>query len=106
MARRYPLVIPASSSRWMRPPTAGPAYHHAGPAAAVLPFAVLARPGGGGLRIARGAVIFARWRRAWRYFQAIGGAERRTALLLGIVLAARNACFYLAMDGLPLATVG
>src|SRR3981081_677984 len=64
-------------------------FHYLGPAFAVLLFAAIAPLGVAWLRIASAAIVFALWRRPWRYFRALGAAERRTVLLLGIVLAAR-----------------
>jgi inner membrane transporter RhtA len=81
-------------------------FHYLGPAFAVLLFAEIAPLGVAWLRIASAAVIFAVWRRPWRYYRALGGAERRAVIMLGIVLAAMNACFYIAIDRLPLGTVG
>jgi inner membrane transporter RhtA len=81
-------------------------FHYLGPAFAVLLFAEIAPLGVAWLRIAAAAVVFALWRRPWRYYRALGAADRRAVLMLGIVLAAMNACFYLAIDRLPLGTVG
>lgn len=81
-------------------------FHYLGPAFAVLLFARVAPLGVAWLRIASAALVFAAWRRPWRAFRAAGGAARRTVVLLGIVLAAMNICFYLAIDRLPLGTVG
>ena len=106
-----PLARPSSLSIAERVPPqlffiVSAVFHYLGPAFAVLLFAQIAPLGVAWLRIASAAVIFALWRRPWRYFHAIGAAERRTVLLLGIVLVAMNACFYLAIDRLPLGTVG
>jgi inner membrane transporter RhtA len=49
--------------------------------------------------------VFALWRLPWRTLRSV---DRRTVGLVisfGIVLAVMNACFYLALDRLPLATV-
>lgn len=81
-------------------------FHYLGPAFAVLLFARLEPLGVAWLRIASAAVIFALWRRPWRFFALLSGADRRTVTALGIVLALMNATFYLAIDRLPLATVG
>src|SRR6185312_5866840 len=81
-------------------------FHYLGPSLAVLLFARLDVLGVAWLRIATAAVVFALWRRPWRYYRALGAADRRAVLMLGIVLAAMNACFYLAIDRLPLGTVG
>jgi inner membrane transporter RhtA len=81
-------------------------FHYLGPAFAVLLFAQIPPLGVAWLRIASAAAVFALWRRPWRYYRAQGRAARRTVLMLGVVLALMNACFYLAIDRLPLATVG
>jgi inner membrane transporter RhtA len=51
------------------------------------------------LRIASAALIFAAWRRPWRFLRG------RLLLSWGLVLAVMNCCFYLAIDRLPLGTV-
>jgi inner membrane transporter RhtA len=51
-------------------------------------------------------VIFAIWQRQWRSFRALNELERRIVIALGIVLAAMNVVFYLALARVPLATVG
>ena len=81
-------------------------FHYLGPACAVLLFAQVAPLGVAWLRIASAAAVFALWRRPWRYFRRLGAADRRLVIALGVVLAAMNACFYLAIDRLPLGTVG
>lgn len=81
-------------------------FHYLGPAFAVLLFAHIEPLGVAWLRIASAAVIFAAWRRPWRYFSGLQSAARRNVLLLGSVLALMNICFYLAIDRLPLGTVG
>jgi inner membrane transporter RhtA len=81
-------------------------FHYLGPACAVLLFAAVAPRGVAWLRIASAAAVFALWRRPWRYYRALGRGDRRTVLMLGAVLAAMNSCFYLAIDRLPLGTVG
>jgi inner membrane transporter RhtA len=79
-------------------------FHYLGPAFAVLLFARVAPLGVAWLRIATAAAVYAAWRRPWR-----GALRDRRALptvaALGAVLAVMNACFYLAIDRLPLATV-
>ena len=57
------------------------------------------------LRIASAALVFALWRRPWRAFGRLDGEARRLLLAWGAVLAVMNACFYLAIDRLPLGTV-
>src|SRR5205814_3327714 len=56
-------------------------------------------------RIASAALIFAAWRRPWRTFPRARRETVRTLLGWGAVLAVMNACFYLAIDRLPLGTV-
>jgi inner membrane transporter RhtA len=74
-------------------------FHYLGPAFAVLLFARVDVLGVAWLRIASAALIFAAWRRPWRFM--------RDPLFLawGTVLALMNACFYTAIDRLPLGTV-
>jgi inner membrane transporter RhtA len=81
-------------------------FHYLGPAFAVLLFAHVAPLGVAWLRIASAAIIFAGWRRPWRYFAALPHDERRIVIALGLVLAAMNSCFYEAIARLPLGTVG
>jgi inner membrane transporter RhtA len=80
-------------------------FHYLGPAFAVLLFARVEPLGVAWLRIASAGAVFAVWRRPWR---ALKGSRRPVWVLicsLGAVLAAMNACFYLAIDRLPLGTV-
>jgi len=81
-------------------------FHYLGPALAVLLFAHVAALGVMWLRIAGAAVVFAVWRRPWRLAGRLDRSQRSTLLALGVVLAAMNAMFYLAIARLPLATVG
>jgi inner membrane transporter RhtA len=81
-------------------------FHYLGPAFAVLLFAHIEPLGVAWLRIASAAAVFALWRRPWRYYGSLQPAARRSVLLLGSVLALMNICFYLAIDRLPLGTVG
>jgi inner membrane transporter RhtA len=74
-------------------------FHYLGPAFAVLLFARVEPLGVAWLRIASAAVVFAVWRRPWRLLR------NRTVIAMGLVLAAMNPCFYLAIDRLPLGTV-
>ena len=76
-------------------------FHYLGPAFAVLLFARVDVLGVAWLRIASAALIFALWRRPWR---SVRGAWR-LLITWGVVLAAMNSCFYLAIDRLPLGTV-
>jgi inner membrane transporter RhtA len=80
-------------------------FHYLGPAFAVLLFARVEPVGVAWLRIASAGLVFALWRRPWR---TLRGADRATPRLLaglGVVLAVMNACFYVAIDRLPLGTV-
>lgn len=93
-------------------------FHYLGPSLAVLLFARLDVLGVAWLRIASAAVAFGVWRRPWRLFRrppdpldpldplGPGQDSRRTLLALGGVLAVMNSAFYLAVDRLPLSTVG
>jgi inner membrane transporter RhtA len=80
-------------------------FHYLGPAFAVLLFARVDVLGVAWLRIASAAVLFAVWRRPWRALRTVDRAGRRLVLGWGAVLAAMNACFYVAIDRLPLGTV-
>jgi inner membrane transporter RhtA len=80
-------------------------FHYLGPAFAVLLFARVDVLGVAWLRIASAALVFALWRRPWRAFARLDHAGRRLLLAWGAVLAVMNACFYVAIDRLPLGTV-
>src|SRR4051794_7526216 len=80
-------------------------FHYLGPAFAVLLFARVDVLGVAWLRIASAGLIFALWRRPWRTFARLGQGGRRLLVAWGVVLAAMNACFYIAIDRLPLGTV-
>jgi inner membrane transporter RhtA len=77
-------------------------FHYLGPAFAVLLFEQVDVLGVAWLRIASAALVFGLWRRPWRLL----GPPRPALLAFGCVLAAMNACFYLAIVRLPLGTVG
>src|SRR5579871_1539050 len=81
-------------------------FHYLGPAFAVLLFTAVAPMGVAWLRIASAALVFALWRRPWRYFFKLEATARYTVLGLGLVLALMNVCFYLAIARLPLSSVG
>ena len=104
--------LPSTSSmlRFTPPPqlyfVASAIFHYLGPAFAVLLFARVEPLGVAWLRIASAALIFAVWRRPWRHFLQLTVAARWNIAGLGVVLGCMNACFYLAIDRLPLATVG
>ncbi len=74
-------------------------FHYLGPAFAVLLFTRVDVLGVAWLRIASAALIFALWRRPWRLL------SNPLVIAWGTVLALMNACFYTAIDRLPLATV-
>lgn len=76
-------------------------FHYLGPSFAVLVFARVEPLGVAWLRIASAAAVFALWRRPWQALRSGG----RPVWALGAVLAVMNACFYLAIDRLPLGTV-
>jgi inner membrane transporter RhtA len=80
-------------------------FHYLGPAFAVLLFARVDVLGVAWLRIATAALLFALWRRPWRAFAGLGPEGRRLLIAWGVTLAVMNACFYEAIDRLPLATV-
>ncbi len=80
-------------------------FHYLGPAFAVLLFARVDVLGVAWLRIASAALVFALWRRPWRAFAKLDMSGRRLLVAWGAVLAVMNACFYVAIDRLPLGTV-
>ena len=80
-------------------------FHYLGPAFAVLLFARVDVLGVAWLRIASAALVFALWRRPWRAFARLDREGRRLLVAWGAVLAVMNACFYAAIDRLPLGTV-
>lgn len=81
-------------------------FHYLGPAFAVLLFSRIDSLGVAWLRIASAALIFAVWRKPWRVLFAASNRERFLLLALGAVLGLMNSVFYLAIERLPLATVG
>jgi inner membrane transporter RhtA len=81
-------------------------FHYLGPSLAVLLFASVDVLGVAWLRIASAAAVFALWRRPWRAVAHLDRGGRWTLAWLGVVLAAMNSLFYLAVDRLPLSTVG
>ncbi|MER5392234.1 EamA family transporter [Saccharopolyspora sp. NPDC002686] len=81
-------------------------FHYLGPSLAVLLFAQVGPLGVTWLRIAAAAAMFAAWRRPWRLLRGMPRDQRWVLLGLGLVLAAMNTAFYLALARLPLATVG
>ena len=81
-------------------------FHYLGPSLAVLLFARLDVLGVAWLRVTTAAVVFALWRRPWRLARRLSPQDRRALLGLGALLAVMNSAFYLAVDRLPLSTVG
>ncbi len=81
-------------------------FHYLGPSFAVLLFRHVDVLGVVWLRIASAAAVFAIWRRLWRLLDRLQPRQRQTLVALGGVLAGMNTCFYLAIDRLPLGTVG
>jgi inner membrane transporter RhtA len=80
-------------------------FHYLGPSFAVLLFVRVDVLGVAWLRIASAAVVFAAWRRPWHTLRLLDGQAQRLLLALGAVFALMNACFYVSIDRLPLATV-
>jgi inner membrane transporter RhtA len=80
-------------------------FHYLGPAFAVLLFALVEPLGVAWLRIVTAAVVFALWRKPWRVLHTLDRPGLRTVVAMGVVLALMNACFYIAIDRLPLGTV-
>ena len=99
--------VPALATR--TPPQAyfvvSAVFHYLGPAFAVLLFARVDVLGVAWLRIATAALLFAAWRRPWREWGALDRGGRRLLVAWGVTLAVMNACFYMAIDRLPLGTV-
>jgi inner membrane transporter RhtA len=81
-------------------------FHYLGPSLAVLLFTHVGPLGVAWLRIASAAVVFLIWRRPIGVLRAADWRRRRLFLALGLLLAAMNSLFYLAIDRLPLSTVG
>lgn len=106
--RKWQHVIPRQLAQ-RTPPEAyfvGSAlFHYLGPAFAVLLFTRVEPLGVAWLRIVTAAVIFALWRQPWRALSRADASGRRLVLALGAVFAVMNACFYVAIDALPLGTV-
>ncbi|MGH3500777.1 MAG: EamA family transporter [Nocardioidaceae bacterium] len=86
--------------------TVSAVFHYLGPSLAVLLFAHVAVVGVAWLRLASAAAVFAVWRRPWRLLGRLTWSQLRTLVGLGVVLAVMNSVFYLAVDRLPLSTVG
>jgi inner membrane transporter RhtA len=80
-------------------------FHSLGPSLAVLLFPVVGVLGVAWLRIASAALVFALFSRPVRLFKSLGRKDRRLLIAFGVVLAAMNCCFYLALDRLPISLV-
>lgn len=103
-------AIPARTNRVASvPPQAyfvgSAVFHYLGPSFAVLLFARVDVLGVAWLRIASAALIFALWRRPWRKFLELDRNGQALIVALGAAFAVMNACFYISIDRLPLATV-
>ena len=79
-------------------------FHYLGPSLAVLLFVHVAALGVAWLRIASAAVVFAALAPPVAHLARRQPRQRLVSLALGVVLAAMNSLFYLAVDRLPLAT--
>ena len=80
-------------------------FHYLGPAFAVLLFTRVDLLGVAWIRIASAALVFAAWKRPWRQFGRLRGADMTLVVSLGATLATMNVCFYEAINKLPLGTV-
>jgi inner membrane transporter RhtA len=80
-------------------------FHYLGPSFAVLLFARVDPLGVTLLRIASAGLVLALWRRPWRALRTTDRTVWPLVCSFGAVLAVMNACFYLAIDRLPLGTV-
>ena len=81
-------------------------FHYLGPSFAVLLFSAVPVLGVAWLRIATAAAVYAGWRRPWRILPSMRRPELLALVVMSAVLSVMNACFYLAISELPLATVG
>ena len=103
------LRAPAATATMQRlPPQAlfilGAISQYVGAALAVLLFASVPAAGVAWLRVVSSAAVLLAWRRPW---QTTWTAPRlRLVTAFGLTLAAMNVTFYLAIDRLPLGTVG
>jgi inner membrane transporter RhtA len=75
-------------------------FHYLGPSFAVLLFHEISPLGVAWLRIASAALIFAVWLPPWRAIAEAKPTARRLVLVLGVILAAMNMSFYLAIERL------
>ena len=65
-------------------------FHYLGPAFAVLLFTRVDLLGVAWIRIASAALVFAAWRRPWRQFGRLRGADMTLIASLGVPLATMN----------------
>ena len=77
---------------------------YVGAAVAVRVFGTLTPATVAWLRVSVAAVVLLVWRRPWRTTALWTWPALRTAIVFGIVLAAMNVTFYIAIDHLPLGT--
>jgi inner membrane transporter RhtA len=80
-------------------------FHYLGPSFAVLLFARVDVLGVAWMRIASAALVLGIWRRPLGAFLRSDRSGQLLIVALGAVFAAMNACFYVSIDRLPLATV-
>jgi inner membrane transporter RhtA len=80
-------------------------FHYLGPAFAVLLFARVEPLGVAWFRVVSAGAAFALWRHPWRAVRGAAPETWRLVVGFGAVLAVMNACFYIAIDRLPLGTV-
>src|SRR5437763_8889433 len=96
-----PIETPVRSRALTLPPEAffliSAVFHYLGPSFAVLLFARVEVLGVAWLRIASAALIFAAVRRPWRAVARLDRPGRQLVVAWGIVLAAMNCVFYLAI---------
>jgi inner membrane transporter RhtA len=81
-------------------------FHYLGPSLAALLFTRVGVLGVAWLRIASAAGFFLLVRRPVRVLRGASSGRRWLFVALGVLLAAMNSMFYLAIDRLPLSTVG
>jgi inner membrane transporter RhtA len=108
--QQRPVQGPVARTVARLPPTSffltSAVFHYLGPSLAVLLFVHVHALGVAWLRIASAAVVFAIWRRPWRLWRDARRSQQWVFLGLAAVLAGMNSLFYLAVERLPLSTVG
>ncbi|GAB4234541.1 MAG: DMT family transporter [Ekhidna sp.] len=80
-------------------------FHYLGPSFAVLLFQQVPVSGVAWLRIVSAAVIFAIWKRPWKFWSSFSRPTKVLIALLGLDFALMNYSFYYAIDALPLGLV-